>query len=146
VLSIGSLEDADGEGGRYRDYFAHCDAYVTSEVVPTPGCDLALDVRRMPEIRDASFDTIYCSGVLEHVDDVPAAIAELTRVLRPGGCLLLGLPFRQAIHLAPNDFWRFTGYGIRKLLEPAYEIAALDGMDAEDPDFPAAYWTRALKR
>jgi SAM-dependent methyltransferase len=145
-LSIGSYDDGDGEGGRYRDYFASCTEYFTSEVERTPGCDLVLDVRRMPEIRDASVDAIYCSGVLEHVDDVSAAVGELTRVLRSGGCLLLGLPFRQGIHLAPHDFWRFTEHGIRFLLRQDYEIEALDGMDARNPVFPAAYWVRAVKR
>jgi 2-polyprenyl-6-hydroxyphenyl methylase/3-demethylubiquinone-9 3-methyltransferase len=34
---------------------------------------------------DASFDLVYCCDVLEHVDDVPAVLAESRRVLRPGG-------------------------------------------------------------
>ena len=37
---------------------------------------------------DASFDTVYCCDVLEHVDDLAHVIAETARVLRPGGIYL----------------------------------------------------------
>lgn len=37
---------------------------------------------------DASFDTVYCCDVLEHVKDLPRVIAETARVLRPGGIYL----------------------------------------------------------
>jgi SAM-dependent methyltransferase len=146
VLSIGAGDDRDGEGGRYRQYFPLAEEYVTSEVVPRPDCDLVLDVRSMPQIRDASFDCIYCSGVLEHVDDPFAAAAELHRILRPGGTLLLGVPFRQAIHLAPTDYWRFTEHGVRSLLQRfGFTVHETAAMDAEPPAFPAAYWVRAAR-
>jgi 2-polyprenyl-3-methyl-5-hydroxy-6-metoxy-1,4-benzoquinol methylase len=40
----------------------------------------------------AAFDIVICSEVLEHVPDGPQVLAELTRVLRPGGSLILGTP------------------------------------------------------
>jgi ubiquinone/menaquinone biosynthesis C-methylase UbiE len=40
----------------------------------------------------ASFDAVLCNHVLEHVPDLTAAIAELYRVLRPGGLLIVGVP------------------------------------------------------
>lgn len=36
-------------------------------------------------VPDAAFDVVTCTQVLEYVDDVPAALAEFRRVLRPGG-------------------------------------------------------------
>ena len=148
VLSIGSENDADGEGDFYRRYFPMADSYTTSEVAETFKCDLALDIRSMPGIADQSYDCIYCSGVLEHVDDFHVGLEELTRILKPAGVLLLGLPFRQAIHMAPHDFWRFTEHGIRYLLKKSYEIedlAAID-LDGKSGDrFPASYWVKARK-
>ena len=49
------------------------------------------DVTRLP-FPDGSFDRIIASEVLEHIDDDVAALAELTRVLRPGGSLAATVP------------------------------------------------------
>jgi SAM-dependent methyltransferase len=147
VLSIGSGADSDEGGSHYRSYFASAKSYTTSEVTPGFPTDLVLDVRRMPEVADGAYDCIFCSGVLEHVDDYRAGLAELTRILKPGGVLLLGLPFRQAIHLAPHDYWRFTEYGIKYLLADTYELLELAAIDAaREPGFAAAYWVKARKR
>jgi ubiquinone/menaquinone biosynthesis C-methylase UbiE len=41
---------------------------------------------------DAAFDTVICSEVIEHIPDDPKVLGELTRVLAPGGTLVLGTP------------------------------------------------------
>ncbi len=146
VLSIGSDTDEDNNGGRYRDYFKKCSSYTTSEATLEFNVDLVLDVRSMPQVQNGSFDCVFCSGVLEHVDDYLAGLKEITRILRQGGILLLGLPFRQAIHMAPNDYWRFTEYGLRYMLRDDYEILELKSIDNSVPNFPAAYWLKAKKR
>jgi SAM-dependent methyltransferase len=146
VLSIGSMDDRDGEGRRYREYFTGATSYTTSEHIPYPGCELVIDVRTMPQVADASFDCVFCSGVLEHVDDYDAGMREITRILKPGGVLLLGLPFRQGLHLVPTDYWRFTEFGIRTLLQRnGYHIDEIAPIDASVADFPASYWSRATK-
>ena len=91
VLSIGSGQDTDGDGATYREYFTRADLYLTSEP-RLSGCDLILDVRRMPSVEDERFDAVFCSGVLEHVDDEAKALSEIRRVLRPGGRLLVNVP------------------------------------------------------
>lgn len=147
VISIGSGTDEDGERGHYRDYFKNCSSYTTSDSNRIFRCDCLLDVRSMSGVQDGSFDCVFCSGVLEHVDDFIKGLGEITRILRPGGVLLLGLPFRQALHLAPNDYWRFTEHGIRHLMEKCgYIITDLKAMDCSVKNFPAAYWVRAEKR
>ncbi|MDJ0634978.1 MAG: methyltransferase domain-containing protein [Xenococcaceae cyanobacterium MO_188.B29] len=146
VLSIGSGTDEDKEGGRYRDYFINCSSYITSEITSEFEVDMVLDIRSMTQIQNNSFDCVFCSGVLEHVDDYRSGLKEITRILKCGGILLLGLPFRQAIHLAPNDYWRFTEYGIKYLLRDDYEILELTPIDNSVSGFPAAYWIKAKKR
>lgn len=145
VLAIGAGDDSDGEGHRYKHYFQSASSYTTSEISDNFGTDLVLDVRRMPELRDGSYACVFCSGVLEHVDDFQAALREIGRILSPDGILLLGLPFRQALHLAPHDYWRFTEYGIRYLLRDNYEIIDIWPVDEEKTGFPSAYWTKARK-
>ena len=59
---------------------------------------------------------------------------------------LLGLPFRQKIHRAPQDFWRFTDQGVRTLLESAkFEIEEIVAIDPVPPVSPKAYWARARR-
>ncbi len=41
---------------------------------------------------DAAFDAVVCSEVIEHIPDSPSVLQEMTRVLRPGGILILGTP------------------------------------------------------
>lgn len=55
------------------------------------GVDLAADLRDLP-FEAASVDLVYASHVLEHVDDDRRAIAEIVRVLRPGGVAILPVP------------------------------------------------------
>lgn len=140
VLSIGSGDDADRQGSHYRDYFTSAKSYTTSEV--TEGCDLVIDVMN-PGKLGRKWDAIFCSGVLEHVEDPVAALDGMRSLLRKQGTLLLGVPFRQAIHRAPEDFWRWTEYGLRVLLFRngfvVDEIVPIDG----PPTHPAAYWVRA---
>lgn len=50
------------------------------------------DVERL-SFAAASFDLVVSNDVLEHVDDPARALAEIGRVLRPGGVLLLTVPF-----------------------------------------------------
>ncbi|MBN1865297.1 MAG: class I SAM-dependent methyltransferase [Victivallales bacterium] len=146
VLSIGSSDDSDGQGDYYRNYFTSASSYTTSDVYKECKSDLILDVRSMPEIKDESYDCIFCSGVLEHVDDYQSAFFEITRILKSHGILLIGFPFRQAIHMSPDDFWRFTEYGIKYLLKDSYDIIEITAIDSKRKmEFPATYWVKARK-
>lgn len=74
------------------------------------------DAQRLP-IADASIDHALLLDVLEHVPEPSAAVAELHRVLKPGGSLTLQVPFLYPIHDAPLDFQRWTREGLRFLAE-----------------------------
>ena len=143
VLSIGSQGDRDGAGQAYRQYFTAARSYTTSEVAARPDCDLVLDVRAMPSVPDGRYDCVFCSGVLEHVDDTHAAIAECFRILRPGGLFLVGVPFAQRLHCVPHDYWRFTVYGLQWALR-AFHVQQIEAI-GDDPKFPWTYWARAVK-
>ena len=145
VLATGAGSDSDHQGRRYRDYFPSASRYLTSDVDTDRGAEMLLDLRSMPEIEESSYDCVLCLSVLEHVDDPWAAIIEIHRVLKPGGALLLAVPFRQAIHDAPQDFWRFTIHGIRHLLEGRFELSELREVDADSKGCPAVYCVRAEK-
>ena len=58
------------------------------------------DVRRIP-FADASFDAIYSMGTIEHFDETQGAVAEIARVLKPGGRAIVGVPNRHDPFLRP---------------------------------------------
>ncbi len=62
------------------------------DVRPEVKPDILADITKMPEVADASFDAIIASFVLTCVHDLDACLAELHRVLRPGGRLLTSDP------------------------------------------------------
>ncbi|HWV79392.1 MAG TPA: class I SAM-dependent methyltransferase, partial [Isoptericola sp.] len=54
-----------------------------------PDTDLRVGDAQALDLPDASFDTVVCTFSLCGIADERAALAEMTRVLRPGGLLLL---------------------------------------------------------
>jgi SAM-dependent methyltransferase len=66
-----------------------------------------------------SFDSIFCSQVLEHVPNPFQAMAEFSRVLAPGGGLVLSVPHLAYLHNEPHDYYRYTEYGLRQLAKEA---------------------------
>lgn len=77
------------------------------------------DVQRT-ELADASFDHAVCGELLEHVEDVDAAVAELTRVVKPGGVLVATTPFGILPH--PDHRRVFYEPSLTALLEPAFDL------------------------
>jgi SAM-dependent methyltransferase len=75
----------------------------------------------------AEFDTILCNAVLEHVEAPELVMREMVRVLRPGGHLLVAIPFLQPFHPCPGDFRRYTGEGLRRLgIDNGLEVIAIN--------------------
>jgi SAM-dependent methyltransferase len=68
---------------------------------------------------DASFNTILCTQVIEHVADHRALLHEAYRLLAPDGVLILSGPLYWPLHEEPHDYFRFTEYGLSYLLAKA---------------------------
>lgn len=66
---------------------------------------------------DGSFDSVLCNQVLEHVFNPDEFLAEIARVLKPGGKLLLTVPFVWDEHEQPYDYARYSSFGLRSLME-----------------------------
>lgn len=75
------------------------------------------DAQDMHMIADASYDSVLCLEVLEHVPDPFKAMAEIGRVLTPGGTLVLSVPHLSRLHDLPHDFYRYTRHGVEQLLK-----------------------------
>jgi SAM-dependent methyltransferase len=122
--------DAGAGAAPYRGLFAHCE-YLTQdwpasvhEAAQTT--DIVADLHELP-IEDGRFGFVLCTEVLEHVADPPRVLRELHRVLRPGGGLLLTVPFVFELHEEPHDHWRYTSHGLRRLLtEAGFTVASIE--------------------
>src|SRR5205823_6133959 len=66
---------------------------------------------------DAEFDSVITSQVLEHVFTPDAFLEEIRRVLKPGGALLLTIPFVWDEHSQPFDYARYSSFGLQSLLQ-----------------------------
>lgn len=78
--------------------------------------DLFYDGRNIP-FDNEYFDSAYTSEVLTHISDIEPVIAEIHRVLKMGGKILITVPYIWHENEQPNDAVRYTSFGIVKLLE-----------------------------
>jgi SAM-dependent methyltransferase len=78
--------------------------------------DVFADAARLP-LQDASIDTVLLLEVLEHLRHPREALSEIARVLRPGGRLLVTVPFLYPVHDAPHDFQRYTEFGLAREIQ-----------------------------
>lgn len=80
--------------------------------------DVFADAARIPFV-DQAFDAVILFDVLEHLEHPERAIAEIFRVLKPGGALLMNTPFMYPLHDEPRDFRRWTSHGHQLLAREA---------------------------
>jgi len=89
--------------------------------------DIISDIASVPE-PDNSFDAILCTEVFEHIIHPREAIKELTRLLKPGGFLILTAPFASLTHFAPFHFYSgFNRFFYQEALaEAGFDILEID--------------------
>jgi len=115
--------------GPYRALLAAATEYIGLEYDSPENrvnkrADIYYDGQTIP-LEDASLDGVLSTQTLEHVPNPTRIINEWARVLRPGGYLLLTVPFIWPEHEMPFDFQRYTTNGLRLMLEKGgFEIIA----------------------
>ena len=86
----------------------------TSASLRTSRPDYLYDGNRLP-FEDGSFDTVINIQVLEHTPQPQRLIADMARVLKTDGSLILAAPFSFRLHEEPNDFFRYSPHGLREM-------------------------------
>lgn len=118
VLDIGGGEPLSKWLKPYRSLFAGV-AYRSFDYDARTGADVVGDIHAIP-LPDDSVDAIICASVLEHVRDPLRAMAELRRILKPGGAIFFYVPSIYPYHArkgAYPDVWRFFDDTIQVLFE-----------------------------
>jgi SAM-dependent methyltransferase len=135
TLEVGSLD----VNGSIADLFTDI---IGVDMREGPGVDRVMDAHAL-EFPDAAFDAVVCCEMVEHDAAFWLSLAEIGRVLRPGGTLLLttrGNGFPE--HSYPWDYWRFMPNSGGLLSDLAScDLAELH----EDPQVPGIF-LRAIRR
>jgi SAM-dependent methyltransferase len=113
--------------------------YKTSNFPEANGADYALNLEAI-DLPEASYDLVICSHILEHVDD-RKSLAEIFRILRPGGQLIFMIPViegwaetyenpsiqterQRHIHFGQFDHVRYYGADVRqRAVEAGFELS-----------------------
>lgn len=124
VCHVGSLLNGkeDGASERLRGGFAKLGLkpFIGIDLFPGQNVDVTADLctkqlyDEHPEL-EHSFDLVYCSALLEHVEDPFACARTIRRLIKPGGHLYFAGPWVQGYHAYPDDFWRISLSGVRVL-------------------------------
>jgi SAM-dependent methyltransferase len=82
-----------------------------------PGVDKVLNLHNI-DVPDESVGTVITLDTLEHVEFPHKALAEIYRILKPGGMVVLSTVLDFRIHDSPSDYWRFTPDGLKSIFRP----------------------------
>lgn len=122
----------------YEGLFVNCESYIGVDIVNSghnhkdSKVDVFWDGKTLP-FDDNYFDVCVSFEVFEHVFAPEAVLAELKRVLKPGGSLVITTPFVYGEHEVPFDFARYTSYGLRHLLtEAGFQVEAVEKLGDEN--------------
>ena len=115
--------DAGAGEGKYAAHFRHCRYVGVDLAVGSPdwdysGLESLADLSALP-FPDGAFHGAVNIVVLEHTREPARVLAEISRVLEPGGRLLLIVPHEWEVHQSPHDYFRFTRHGMAWLLSQA---------------------------
>ena len=123
ALYRGTIYDLGCGEASYKDWFLqYGERYVGvdwSDSFHNIKADIIANLNEPLPIENAVADTVLSFSVMEHLSEPQLMLKEAFRILKPGGALILQVPWQWWIHEAPYDFFRYTPYGLRLLLERA---------------------------
>ncbi len=114
----GHLLDVGCGNSPYREIFTPCAQHYTGldPDARQSRPDVVATIDALP-FETATFDTVLSTQVIEHVAEPRHMLAEISRVLKPGGHLILTAPQYWRLHEVPHDYYRFTHYGLEHLMQ-----------------------------
>jgi SAM-dependent methyltransferase len=122
--------------GLRNEVFGNC---LNLEVYPSLTADVVVAPDCTYPIASESFDGIGCFAVLEHVTKPWAVVAEIRRMLKPGGRCYIAWPFLQPIHGFPSHYFNATRSGLELLFSDGFEIASSRTEPWEGPDHTVSW-------
>jgi SAM-dependent methyltransferase len=122
-LYNGVLYDLGCGESPYRGFFLqYADQYIGVDwngSLHETKADIAADLNKPLPIESQLADTVVSLSVMEHLCEPQMMLGEAFRILKPGGAIVLQVPWQWWIHEAPYDFFRYTPYGLKYMFEKA---------------------------
>lgn len=119
----GVLYDLGCGESPFRDFFLkHAQHYVGVDWAGSyhdTKADIAADLNQPLPIGTEVADTVVSLSVMEHLCEPQMMLNEAYRILKPGGAIVIQVPWQWWIHEAPYDFFRYTPYGLKYLFKKA---------------------------
>jgi len=107
----------------YRAFFLqYADKYFGidwSDSVHDTKAEIIADLNQELPVDTEVADTVVSFSVMEHLCEPQNMLNEAFRILRPGGAMVLQVPWQWRIHEAPHDYFRYTPYGLEHMLKKA---------------------------
>jgi len=112
--------DVGGGRSKYKKILK-CNSYISTDIEDRigDGAVVIADANVTLPFNDATANLVICTEVLEHLHSPLNAVEEMARILKPGGKIVLTVPFLWPEHEAPVDFYRYTQWGVTHLLTTA---------------------------
>jgi SAM-dependent methyltransferase len=106
-----------GDGTRYKGLF-NSDYYVSVDADSRLNPTIVANAQMIP-LPSNYFDVVLSCQMLEHVTEPLLCLEEMCRITRPNGICIITVPFFNESHMEPNDYYRFTQFGIEMLVQKA---------------------------
>lgn len=115
VSLSGTVLDLGGEkGAEYISCIKGDFTVTTVNLESVEKTDIVHDLESPILLEDASYDQVLLINVLEHIFNYRQLLSEASRIVRPGGSVIIAVPFLFPIHPSPHDYWRFTKETLQK--------------------------------
>ena len=111
----GKLVDIGCGNKPYIKYFSNIDKYIGVDILNNEA-DIIANTKSLP-IKSNSVDVVLCNQVIEHDPEPYKIIVEIHRILKEGAILILSAPQMGRLHGEPNDYYRYTKWGLKHFLE-----------------------------
>jgi len=120
VSLTGKVLDLGGDRrSTYRQFLKGSSTFTILNFSPESAPDIVHDLEQPLPVASATYEGVLLINVLEHIFNYEQLLSESARVLKPGGQIVIVVPFLFPVHPSPHDYWRFTGDALTRLLAAA---------------------------